>query len=93
MKKYGPVIFDATHSVQQPGSLGKTSSGQRRFVPTLARAAVSIGVAGVFIETHQEPDMAPSDGPNMVPLNKFKELLIDIIKFDNLAKNNQITEL
>jgi 2-dehydro-3-deoxyphosphooctonate aldolase (KDO 8-P synthase) len=93
MKKYGPVIFDATHSVQQPGGLGKTSSGQRRFVPTLARAAVSIGVAGVFIETHQEPDMAPSDGPNMVPLNKFKELLIDIMKFDNLAKNNQITEL
>jgi 2-dehydro-3-deoxyphosphooctonate aldolase (KDO 8-P synthase) len=93
MKKYGPVIFDATHSVQQPGGLGKTSSGQRRFVPTLARAAVSIGVAGVFIETHQEPDIAPSDGPNMVPLNKFKELLIDIMKFDNLAKNNQITEL
>ena len=93
MKKYGPVIFDATHSVQQPGGLGKTSSGQRRFVPTLTRAAVSIGVAGVFIETHQEPDMAPSDGPNMVPLNKFKELLIDIMKFDNLAKNNQITEL
>ena len=93
MKKYGPVIFDATHSVQQPGGSGKTSSGQRRFVPTLARAAVSIGVAGVFIETHQDPDMAPSDGPNMVPLNKFKELLIDIMKFDNLAKNNQITEL
>jgi 2-dehydro-3-deoxyphosphooctonate aldolase (KDO 8-P synthase) len=93
MKKYGPVIFDATHSVQQPGGLGKTSSGQKKFVPTLARAAVSIGVAGVFIETHQDPKSAPSDGPNMVPLSKFDKLIDDLLKFDSLAKINLITEL
>ena len=93
MKKYGPVIFDATHSVQQPGGLGKTSSGQKKFVPTLARAAVSIGVAGVFIETHQDPKSAPSDGPNMVPLSKFDNLIDDLLKFDSLAKINPITEL
>jgi 2-dehydro-3-deoxyphosphooctonate aldolase (KDO 8-P synthase) len=93
MKRYGPVIFDATHSVQQPGGLGKTSSGQKKFVPTLARAAVSIGVAGVFIETHQDPKSAPSDGPNMVPLSKFDNLIDDLLKFDSLAKINPITEL
>ena len=93
MKEYGPIVFDATHSVQQPGGLGKTSSGQRKFVPTLARAAVSIGIAAIFMETHQDPINAPSDGPNMVPLNKFEDLLTDIIKFDDLSKINPVTEL
>ena len=69
-----PVIFDATHSVQQPGGQGASSGGQREFVPVLARAAVAVGVAGVFIETHQDPDHAPSDGPNMVPLKDFEAL-------------------
>ena len=81
-----PVIFDATHSVQQPGGQGGTSGGERRFVPVLARAAVSVGVAGLFIETHQDPDVAPSDGPNMVPLNTLEGLLTDIVAFDRLAK-------
>ena len=81
-----PVIFDATHSVQQPGGLGGTSGGQREFVPVLARAAISIGVAGVFIETHRNPDKAPSDGPNMVPLKKLKDLLKTLLAFDKLAK-------
>ncbi|MHB1219533.1 MAG: 3-deoxy-8-phosphooctulonate synthase [Alphaproteobacteria bacterium] len=81
-----PVIFDATHSVQQPGGLGGTSGGQREFVPVLARAAVSTGVAGVFIETHRNPDKAPSDGPNMVPLKKLKDLLKTLLAFDKLAK-------
>ncbi len=81
-----PVIFDATHSVQQPGGRGDTSGGERRFVPVLARAAVAVGVAGVFIETHQDPDSAPSDGPNMVPLSELESLLQDLKAFDALAK-------
>ncbi|MCB1442769.1 MAG: 3-deoxy-8-phosphooctulonate synthase [Methyloceanibacter sp.] len=82
-----PVIFDATHSVQQPGGQGGTSGGERRFVPVLARAAAAVGIAGVFIETHQDPDTAPSDGPNMVPLREFEGLLKEIMSFDALAKN------
>jgi len=81
-----PVIFDATHSVQQPGGQGASSGGQREFVSVLARAAVAVGVAGVFIETHQDPDHAPSDGPNMVPLNALEGLLRGLIAFDRLAK-------
>jgi len=81
-----PVIFDATHSVQQPGGQGTSSGGQREFVPVLARAAVAVGVAGVFIETHQDPDKAPSDGPNMVPLKEMESLLRTLIEFDRLAK-------
>ena len=88
MAKNGyPVIYDATHSVQQPGGLGEKSGGQREFVEYLARAAVAVGVAGVFIETHQDPDNAPSDGPNMVPLDKFESLLIQLLEIDNLIKN------
>ena len=87
MAKNGyPVIFDATHSVQQPGGLGETSGGQREFVEYLARAAVAVGVAGVFIETHQDPDNAPSDGPNMVPLDKLEKLLSQLFEIDNLIK-------
>jgi 2-dehydro-3-deoxyphosphooctonate aldolase (KDO 8-P synthase) len=82
-----PVIFDATHSVQQPGGRGTASGGEREFVPVLARAAVAVGVAGVFIETHQDPDRAPSDGPNMVPLKDMEELLRRLIAFDKLAKD------
>ena len=81
-----PVIFDATHSVQQPGGQGASSGGQREFVPVLARAAVAVGVAGVFIETHQDPDNAPSDGPNMVPLRDFEALIAKLMAFDRLAK-------
>ncbi len=81
-----PVIFDATHSVQQPGGRGTASGGEREFVPVLARAAVAVGVAGVFIETHQDPDRAPSDGPNMVPLGDMEDLLRRLIAFDQLAK-------
>ena len=81
-----PVIFDATHSVQQPGGQGTSSGGEREFVPVLARAAVAVGVAGVFIETHQDPDNAPSDGPNMVPLREMEGLLRRLIDFDRLAK-------
>ena len=81
-----PVIFDATHSVQQPGGEGTASGGERAFVPVLARAAVAVGVAGVFIETHQDPDRAPSDGPNMVPLKEFEALIADLQDFDRLAK-------
>jgi 2-dehydro-3-deoxyphosphooctonate aldolase (KDO 8-P synthase) len=83
-----PVIFDATHSVQQPGGQGASSGGQREFVPVLARAAVAVGVAGVFIETHQDPDRAPSDGPNMVPLKDFEPLLRRLMAFDRVAKAN-----
>jgi 2-dehydro-3-deoxyphosphooctonate aldolase (KDO 8-P synthase) len=83
-----PVIFDATHSVQQPGGQGGSSGGQREFVPVLARAAVAVGVAGVFIETHQDPDRAPSDGPNMVPLKEFEPLLRRLMEFDRVAKAN-----
>jgi 2-dehydro-3-deoxyphosphooctonate aldolase (KDO 8-P synthase) len=82
-----PVIFDATHSVQQPGGLGTASGGERELVPVLARAAVAVGVAGVFIETHQDPDRAPSDGPNMVPLRDMETLLRRLIGFDRLAKD------
>jgi 2-dehydro-3-deoxyphosphooctonate aldolase (KDO 8-P synthase) len=81
-----PVIFDATHSVQQPGGQGTSSGGEREFVPVLARAAVAVGVAGVFIETHQDPDQAPSDGPNMVPLREMEGLLRRLKEFDALAK-------
>ncbi len=82
-----PVIFDATHSVQQPGGKGASSGGEREFVAVLARAAVAVGVAGVFIETHPDPDHAPSDGPNMVPLHEFEGLLRSLMAFDALAKN------
>jgi 2-dehydro-3-deoxyphosphooctonate aldolase (KDO 8-P synthase) len=81
-----PVVFDATHSVQQPGGQGSVSGGERKFVPVLARAAVAVGVAGVFIETHQDPDRAPSDGPNMVPLREMESLLRTLMAFDKLAK-------
>lgn len=81
-----PIVFDATHSVQQPGGQGTTSGGQRQFVSTLARAAVAVGVAAVFLETHQDPDNAPSDGPNMVKLNDLKALLEQLQAFDKLAK-------
>lgn len=81
-----PVIFDATHSVQQPGGQGTSSGGDRRFVPVLARAAVAVGVAGLFIETHQDPDNAPSDGPNMMPLDKLEALLSQLQEFDKIAK-------
>lgn len=81
-----PVVFDATHSVQQPGGQGATSGGQREFVPTLARAAIAVGVAAVFMETHQDPDKAPSDGPNMVKLKDMPELLETLAAFDRLAK-------
>jgi len=82
-----PVIFDATHSVQQPGGQGTSSGGEREFIPVLARAAVAVGVAGVFIETHQDPDRAPSDGPNMMPLKHMEALLRRLVEFDRLAKN------
>ncbi|WP_409021085.1 3-deoxy-8-phosphooctulonate synthase [Brevundimonas vesicularis] len=86
MREIGcPVVFDATHSVQQPGGQGTSSGGQREFVPVLARAAVSVGVDAVFIETHEDPDNAPSDGPNMVPLNQFEALASELIAFDDLA--------
>ncbi len=81
-----PVIFDATHAVQQPGGQGTASGGDRRYVPVLARAAVAVGVAGVFIETHQDPDRAPSDGPNMVPLKEFEGLMRELMAIDKVAK-------
>jgi len=81
-----PVIMDATHSVQQPGGLGGSSGGQRQFAPVMARAAVSLGIAGVFIETHQDPDSAPSDGPNMIPLRDMPVLVKNLMEFDRLAK-------
>ena len=88
MSKNGyPVVFDATHSVQQPGGLGEKSGGQREFVEYLARAAVAVGVAAVFMETHQDPDNAPSDGPNMVPLSKMSNLLKQLVEIDKLIKN------
>ena len=82
-----PVVFDATHSVQQPGGQGSRSGGQREFVPVLARAAVAVGVAGVFIETHPDPDHAPSDGPNMIALRDFEPLVRGLMRFDRLAKS------
>ena len=88
MSKYGfPIVFDATHSVQQPGGQGEKSGGQREFVPHLAKAAVAIGVGAIFIETHEDPDNAPSDGPNMIPLNEMKNLLKKLVQIDNLIKN------
>ena len=88
MAKNGfPVIFDATHSVQQPGGQGDKSGGQREFVEHLSRAAVAVGVAGVFLETHQDPDNAPSDGPNMIPLSNLENLLKQLIEIDNIIKN------
>jgi 2-dehydro-3-deoxyphosphooctonate aldolase (KDO 8-P synthase) len=81
-----PIVFDATHSVQQPGGQGTTSGGQREFVPVLARAAVAVGVAAVFMETHPDPDNAPSDGPNMVPMSQFEGLMAELLAFDALAK-------
>ena len=89
MAKNGyPVIFDATHSVQQPGGQGDKSGGQREFVEHLSRAAIAVGVAGVFMETHQDPDNAPSDGPNMIPLYKLQNLLKQLIEIDNIIKSN-----
>jgi 2-dehydro-3-deoxyphosphooctonate aldolase (KDO 8-P synthase) len=87
MAKIGcPVIFDATHAVQHPGGQGTASGGDRTFVPVLARAAVAVGVAGLFIETHQDPDHAPSDGPNMVPLKAFEGLISDLMAIDGVVK-------
>jgi 2-dehydro-3-deoxyphosphooctonate aldolase (KDO 8-P synthase) len=91
MAKTGfPVIMDATHSVQQPGGLGGASGGQREFAPVMARAAVSLGIAGVFIETHESPDTAPSDGPNMIPLDRMAALVRTLMAFDRLAKADPI---
>lgn len=84
-----PVVIDATHSVQQPGGQGKASGGDRRFVPTIAKAAVAVGVSGVFMETHQDPDNAPSDGPNMVRLEDMENLLKQLKEFDKIAKDNK----
>ena len=90
MAKNGyPVVFDATHSVQQPGGMGDKTGGQREFVDYLARAAIAVGVAAVFIETHPDPDNAPSDGPNMVPLSKMSSLLKQLVKIDKLIKNGK----
>ena len=90
LKEIGcPVVFDATHSVQQPGGQGTSSGGQREFVPVLARAAVAVGVDAVFIETHPDPDHAPSDGPNMVPLNQFEALAAELLEYDALTKRRQ----
>ena len=90
MAKSGyPVVFDGTHSVQQPGGLGEKSGGQREFIEYLTRAAVAVGVAAVFLETHQDPDNAPSDGPNMVPLDKMDQLVSQLVEIDNLVKKNQ----
>ena len=86
-----PVIFDATHSVQQPGGQGTSSGGQREFAPVLARAAVSVGVAGVFLETHNDPDNAPSDGPNMIRLEHLQSVLETLLEFDELAKQRPVT--
>ena len=86
-----PVIFDATHSVQMPGGQGATTGGQREYVPVLSRAAMAVGVAGVFMETHNDPDNAPCDGPNMVPVSELKELLKTLKAFDELSKANPIS--
>jgi 2-dehydro-3-deoxyphosphooctonate aldolase (KDO 8-P synthase) len=82
-----PIVFDATHSVQQPGGQGTSSGGEREFVPVLARAAVAVGVAAVFIETHHDPDKAPSDGPNMLPLSEIESLLRKLMELDRIAKH------
>ena len=87
MSKFGfPIVFDATHSVQQPGGMGEKSGGQREFVPYLAKAAIAVGVGAIFLETHEDPDNAPSDGPNMIPLNELKNLLKQLSEIDNLIK-------
>ncbi len=87
MSKFGfPIVFDATHSVQQPGGMGEKSGGQREFVPYLARAAIAVGVGAIFIETHEDPENAPSDGPNMVPLNEIKKLLKKLTEIDKIIK-------
>ncbi|MAC45036.1 MAG: 3-deoxy-8-phosphooctulonate synthase [Pelagibacteraceae bacterium] len=87
MSKFGfPIVFDATHSVQQPGGMGEKSGGQREFVPYLARAAIAVGVGAIFMETHEDPDNAPSDGPNMVPINEVKSLLKKLTEIDKLVK-------
>ena len=87
MSNFGfPIVFDATHSVLQPGWMGEKSGGQREFVPYLARAAIAVGVGAIFMETHEDPDNAPSDGPNMVPLNEIKDLLKKLTEIDNLVK-------
>jgi 2-dehydro-3-deoxyphosphooctonate aldolase (KDO 8-P synthase) len=88
-----PIVFDATHSVQQPGGQGAASGGQREFVPYLARAAVAVGVAAVFIETHEAPERAPSDGPNMVPLDRMGDIIDDLLAFDRIAKARPIVAL
>jgi 2-dehydro-3-deoxyphosphooctonate aldolase (KDO 8-P synthase) len=88
-----PVVFDATHSVQEPGGLGESSGGVREHVELLARAAVSVGVAGIYIETHSDPNNAYCDGPNMIPLHAMKDFLISIKKFDELAKNSRYTDM
>jgi len=85
-----PVVFDATHSVQQPGGQGTRSGGQREFVPVLARAAVAVGVAAVFVEAHEDPDRAPSDGPNMVPVNALPEILSTLLALDRVAKDHPV---
>ena len=85
-----PVVFDATHSVQQPGGQGTSSGGQREFAPILARAAVAIGVAAVFIETHPDPDKAPSDGPNMIPMKQLSAVLEILLELDRLAKTHPV---
>ena len=86
-----PVVMDATHSVQQPGGMGGSSGGQREFAPVMARAAVALGIAAVFIETHEAPDTAPSDGPNMIPLDRMGALIASLMAFDRLAKSDPIT--
>ena len=83
-----PVVFDATHSVQQPGGQGATSGGQREFAPVLARAACAVGVSALFIETHEDPDNAPSDGPNMIPIDQMQALIGRLRQFDDLAKQS-----
>ncbi len=87
-----PIIMDATHSVQQPGGQGGSSGGQREFAPVMARAAVALGVAGVFIETHQDPDNAPSDGPNMIYLDRMPELVKSLMRFDQMAKSDPVMD-
>jgi 2-dehydro-3-deoxyphosphooctonate aldolase (KDO 8-P synthase) len=92
MAKFGvPVVFDATHSVQQPGGMGATTGGDREMVPYLARAAVAVGVAAVFLEVHQDPDKAPSDGPNMLKLKDFPALLAELIAIDAIAKSRAMS--
>ena len=88
MKKYKyPIIFDATHSVQEPGALGNKSGGKREFVPVLSKAAIAVGVAGIFIETHDDPNNAPSDGPNMLDIKNLKDLLIKLKQIDSIIKS------